>query len=64
MEQKPIHLQWMGSSLRKGYKNDKGKVTAIARKPSDLYAILEKKNVYNLALWDINKVTKLYNSGN
>lgn len=53
-----------GFLLRKGYKNDKGKVTALARKPSDLYAILEKKNVYNSALWDINKVTKLYNSGN
>ena len=52
-----------GLLLRNGLKTVRGDVTALSRKTSDLFCILPTNSLKD-ALWDIDKVTKLYNSGN
>lgn len=52
-----------GLLLRNGLKTVIGDVTALSRKTSNLFCILPTTSLKD-ALWDINKVTKLYNSGN
>lgn len=53
-----------GFLLRNGYKTERGELTQKARRPSDLYCILKKKNTLSSALWDINKVISLYQTVN
>lgn len=50
--------------VRNGYKTERGNITQKARKTSDLYCILGKKNTISSALWDINKITSLYKTVN
>lgn len=50
--------------LRNGYKTERGNITQKARKTSDLYCIFKKKNTISSALWDINKISSLYQTIN